>query len=390
MKHLRDYSDRGAGPERASRRGDAHQRPERALEQAVRHHAVAVGYQLVERGINWQETAQLLDLAPRTLRDWRHDQWRPCPPPLALLGRPVLRADYKQRNEVIHLIDEVGPAMGVPALRNAFPTMRRAELEDLLKRYRRVWRRRHYQPLRVLHWHEPGRVWAIDFTGPLPLVEGRYPYLLAVRDLASGHQLLWLPVVEPTGRAAANALAGLFMVHGAPLVLKSDNGSPFTSAVVGQLAHDFGVRMLFSPPGVPRYNGAIEAGIGSLKTRTEQHAARHGRPGQWNCDDVAAAALEANATARPRGPSGPSPDELWAARSPIGAAERARFELEMERQRSATDAQGGPETNPTTDASNRARERPCLRRALEGLGYLTYTRRRIPLPIRKKKAAIIP
>ena len=147
--------------------------------------------------------------------------------------------------------------------------------------------------------------------------------------------------------------------------------------------------MLFSPPGVPRYNGAIEAGIGSLKTRTEQHAARHGRPGQWNCDDVAAARLEANATVRPRGPSGPSPDELWAARSPIGAAERARFELEVERQRSATDAQGGPETNPTTDVSKRARERQCLRRALEGLGYLMYTRRRIPLPIRKQKAAII-
>ena len=43
---------------------------------------------------------------------------------------------------------------------------------------------------------------------------------------------------------------------------------------------------LFSPPGVPRYNGAIEAGIGSLKARAEQHATRHGHRGAWTWDDV--------------------------------------------------------------------------------------------------------
>jgi transposase InsO family protein len=356
----------------------------------TRGHAVTVGCRLVEHGLNWQETAQLLDLSPRTLRHWRHDLLLPGPQPIALLGRPVLRSPREQRNDVIHLIDEYGPAIGVPSLRAAFPTILRAELEDLLKRYRRVWRLRHYQPIHVLHWHQPGRVWAIDYTGPLPPIEGRFPYLLAVRDLASGQQLLWLPVAEATALAAADALAGLFLIHGPPLVLKSDNGSPFTSAGVEQLAHDFGVRMLFSPPGCPRYNGAIEAGIGSLKDRTEQHAARHGRPGQWSWDDVAAARLEANATARPRGLTGPTPDELWAGRSSIRADERALFNAEVERQRLAIDAQGGPEANPNTELNDSARERPSIRRALERLDYLTYTRRRIHLPIRKKKAASIP
>ena len=165
--------------------------------------------------------------------------------------------------------------------------------------------------------------------------------------------------------------------------------APFTSGIGRQLNHDFGVELLFSPPGTPRYNGAIEAGIGSLKTRTEQHAARHGRPGEWTFDDVEAARCEANARSRPHGRSKPTPDESWAQRQPISAAERTLFRAEVQWQRNAIDAQGGPLANPQTDTSERARDRQAIRRALEEHGDLTYTRRRIPLPIRKKKVAII-
>ena len=389
MNHLRANSERPAHSEPTPRRGEAHQRRERTQEQAARGDAVNVGLQLNEQGFSWTETANLLDLSPRTLRQWRHDLVRPqlrvCP-----LGRPVQRSPREQRNEVIHLIDEAGPTLGVPALREAFPHMLRAELEDLLKRYRRVWRKRNYQPIRVLHWQLPGRVWAIDFTGPCPPIDGRLPYLLAVRDLASGQQLLWLPVEEATAPITANALASLFLIHAAPLVLKSDNGSPFTAGLVGQLAHDFGVELLFSPPGMPRYNGAIEAGIGSLKTRTEQHAARHGRPVHWTWDDVEAARWEANSTARPHGSTGPTPELAWDQRRNITPEERTLFRAEVERQRQAVADQGGPDANPQTDLSERAKDRQAIRRAREGLGYLSYTRRRIPLPIRTKKSAIIP
>lgn len=340
MTCLRDYCERRSSPEQMARRGDAHQRPERLLEAAARGHAVAIGRHLVEHGFCWREAANLLDLSPRTLRDWRHDRQPPGPPLIASRGRPVRRSSPEERNEVIHLIDEYGPAIGVPTLRDCCPAMPRAEIDELPKRYRRVWRRRHWQPIRRLHWHQPGRVWAIDFTGPLASIEGHCPYLLAVRDLVSGRQLLWFPVEEANARTVANALVGLFLIHGAPLVLKSDNGSPFAAAAVRQLTRDFGVRMLFSPPACPRYNGTIEAGIGALKTRTEQHAARHGRAGQWTFDDLAAARLEANATARPHGPGGPTPDQTWAERSRISAAERARFGAEVDLQRAAIAAPG--------------------------------------------------
>jgi transposase InsO family protein len=377
VSHLRNPDQR---PAAAHRRGSAHQYPERSLEKAVRDHAAEVANQLIDDGFRGRRVAAMLNLSPRTLRDWRHD-FAAGTRPICALGRPVLRSPREQRDAVIHLIDEAGPAIGVPALRAAFPTMPRAELDDLLARYRRLWRRRHYQPLRVLHWQEPGRVWAIDFTGPRSLIEGSCPYLLAVRDLASGRQLLWLPTEEATARVAADALAGLFALHGAPLIVKCDNGSPFTSGTARQLNHDAEVEMLFSPPGMPRYNGAIEAGIGSLKTRTEQHAARHGRPGQWLFDDLAAAQHEANALARLGG--GATPDATWASRTMISAEERTLFRAEVNRQRTAPDA------NPKTDLSASARERHSIRRALEGLGYLTYTRRRLPLPITSKKVAII-
>src|SRR5262249_41546901 len=161
----------------------------------------------------------------------------------------------------IHFLDEHGPHVGVPTLRASFPAMSGAELRDLLVRYRRVWRRRNRVPLRVLSWSVVGSVWAIDFTGPRAAIEGRYPYLLAVRARASGRQLLWRRVEAATGEAARDALAGLVAEHGPPLVVKCDNGSPFTGAAVEELLAEHGVVALFSPPYWPRYNGSVEAGI---------------------------------------------------------------------------------------------------------------------------------
>ena len=63
-----------------------------------------------------------------------------------------------------------------------------------------------YILLHVLRWHKPGTVWAIDFfDAPLP-VDGIFPYVFVVRDLASGNQLLALPVEDKELARAADAL----------------------------------------------------------------------------------------------------------------------------------------------------------------------------------------
>lgn len=165
-----------------------------------------------------------------------------------------------------------------------------------------------------------------------------------------------------------------------------DNGSPFCAADTLEFLHAAGVIPLFSPPRMPRYNGAIEAGIGSLKTRTDQHASHHGRAGHWTHDDLSAAQVQANTQARPKGPTGPTPDELWTTRRRLTPQERTLFHAAVERQRHDLQVQEGL---PDNAAHARAQDRPAIRRALEQLGYLLYSRRRLPLTIQKQKAANI-
>jgi transposase InsO family protein len=335
------------------------------------------------------------------------------------------------RGAVLELLRGVGPGVGLAVLAGQFPDLLRAELADLLRRYRRAWVRRHGRLLHVLHWQQPGAVWAIDYARPpLPLEEG-YADLLAVRDLASGMQLLWLPVAEATAATTAAALLSLFAIYGAPLVLKLDNGSPFVAAMARELLARWGVIPLYSPPGCPQYNGAIEAGIGALKARTHYQAVRQGRPGEWTLADAEAARQEANALGRPWGAHGPTPAERWAKRQPLPAAERAAFAVSVaclegeaecasaaappgvepapppgpvtraaalaeSRKTDAVAAAGAPPAVPSgTDregaeskraaADRAAHRRQAISRALVAHGYLLLTRRRIPLPIKRKK-----
>ncbi len=355
----------------------------------MRSHAVEASVRIVAQGQAVSHSAVLLHLSERTLRDWRRHLTgalaAACP-----LGRPTVMAPRDRRNEVFALLEELGPGIGLATLRTAFPELARALLEDFLRRYRRVWRRLHRQPVSVLHWPVVGRVWAIDFHGPRRAVDGLDPYLLAVRDLSSGQQLLWLPVAEPTAATVAGALQSLFAAYGPPLVLKSDNGSAFGAGAVQELLQERQVKNLFSPPYMPRYNGAIEAGIGSLTSRTEQWAARRGHPGEWTWADALAAQSEANATARPRGLWGPSAEEWWAGRTPIGAEERQAFWQSAVRRYEALAASQGDAAGRNAERNRRWLDREAIRGALVEHGYLSITRRRIPLPIRRRKAANSP
>ena len=385
MKLLRQLGEPTV--EGSPRRGYAGQRHERERERIVRGHAVAVSAGMVAQGQTWAQSAAFLHLSERTLRDWRHDGicpgWAARP-----LGRPILVASRAQRNEVFELLEELGPGIGLATLRAAFPGMARAALDDFLRRYRRVWCQLHQQSLHVLHWPVVGRVWAIDCHGPRPAVDGLYPHLLAVRDLSSGQQLLWLPVADATATTVIEPLRSLFAEYGPPLVLKSDNGSAFGAAAVQKLLAECGVKNLFSPPQMPRYNGSIEAGIGSLTTRTEQAAARRGYPGDWTYDDTVVARLEANATSRPHGVNGPCPDELWSARTPITQAERDAFGRTIHWLRKGIELSlEDPNPDPLPEMEHRALMRQAVSRALVEHGYLHYTRRRIYPPIRNGKAA---
>jgi hypothetical protein len=118
------------------------------------------------------------------------------------------------------------------------------------------------------------------------------------------------------------------------------------------------------------YNGSCEAGIGSMKTRTHHESSRLGHPGEWSCDDVEAARLQANETARPWRLHRPTPEEVWRQRRRISAKERTVFsELVIQHEQEAIASEDGV----VQVASVR---RTAIAQALVASGLLEYRRER--------------
>jgi hypothetical protein len=212
--------------------------------------------------------------------------------------------------------------------------------------------------------------------------------VLAVRDLASGQTLLWLPVAAPTADIVVAELRWLFTWHGPPLVLKSDNGSAFIADELRWELQRWGVGQLFSPPCRPEYNGAIEASIGSLKNRTELRCVLNGHPGVWTSADLEAAQVAANTATRPRRLQGLTPEQVWEARTALAAEERASFQATVEHHRREERSRRGlPMEGVLCRTEQAAIDRVAYRRALVAHDLLLFRRRRIPPRIPRPKSA---
>jgi len=344
----------------------------------------------------WQDLpasaiADHLGLCPRTLSDWQ-SLWQQNQLPAFERGRPLESVPVEVRNQVITAIADMGPGTSLRVLQEIFPDLARRELGDLLRRYRQVYRQRRAVYLHALRWTVPGTVWAMDFTEPPQDIDQRFPSILIVRDLSSGCTLLSLPVLSEDAVVVVAALASLVREHGAPLVLKSDNGPGFIAKDTGKFCERHRVLPLLSPTYTPEYNGACEAGVGAIKTHAHHHAAHHDRPGEWTCDDVEAARLQANEFGRPRGFRGSSPDAAWRLRQPIADAERDAFIATAFAYR--LEAQNDNACQDPTNSTDHPKARPELDRvaisqALVALGLLEYKRRRLTSPIFKRFSAKI-
>jgi len=186
------------------------------------------------------------------------------------------------------------------------------------------------------------------------------------------------------------ALASHFRWHGTPLIVKNDNGSAYRAQMTKDLLRRHGVLQLFSPPRTPQYNGACEAGVGSIATRAHHHAAFFDRPGQWTADDVEAARRQANETARPWGWLGPSPLTVWEAKTPIGEEERRLFRASYEEYAQQERCMRQIDPQAKLDHWQQASiDRVAISRALVTHGYLEFRRRRVAPPITRQKVANI-
>ena len=104
----------------------------------------------------------------------------------------------------------------------------------------------------------PGAVWAIDGTWLDRPVRRRGRRALVVVELQSRKLLVLKSVRGECIDEVLCCLHELVQRHGAPLVLKLDNGSAFVSAALAEWCAIHGITLLHSPVRRPSYNGTCE------------------------------------------------------------------------------------------------------------------------------------
>ncbi|MHC5039842.1 MAG: DDE-type integrase/transposase/recombinase [Planctomycetota bacterium] len=351
----------------------------------VRAMAVALLRWALRKGKTLQEAANRLLLSPFTLREWLR-RWGDDKMAVNEVGRPPDRGERWKRDLVLAMFGVLGPAPGIPTLRSLLPEMSRGELEEIKERYERLFKVKNRITYHVLHWTRPGAVWAMDHTWAPMAVDGVFDHLLLVRDLFSRNILSSLPVENEDSETVISLLSALFSWYGAPLAIKADNGSAFTSEETRRFLRENGVHLLLSPPGIPQFNGSCEAGCGAVKLYAFHEAARHDRPFAWTPDDVEAGRCRTNIIPRRDDPHGRTPNEIFAAREPITAGERVAFHFAYLFHESEVRKELGffQEVDLPVKEQDSV-DRLALSRALVEQGFLFFRRRRITPVISRSK-----
>jgi hypothetical protein len=368
-------------PSERHRRGPRRQRRRRAAERRVRLSALAYLRWGQRRGMTVGDVSRRLGMDSSTLFGWRQ-RWNGDRLAHRDRGRPIETVGPDLRWSFLAVFGLMGPHVGLPTLHSLFPDMARSAIVDMQRRCRGIYRRSAAWIVLALKWTRAGSVWAIDFADPPAKIENLYTKIFTIRDLASGNVLLAIPALEESALLVIRILQSVFKWFGRPLVIKCDNGGPFRAEEVQAFLRSQGVWILYSPEHTPRYNGSVEAGIGSIKTRAFWQAVLHDRPGDWTCDDLEAAVQQANETGRPNGRLAATPREAWIARTPITDWERERFarlcsgyQVEEYTQR------GWLQGTSLQHREQASIDRVAISRALIDSGLLLIRRRRITPPV---------
>jgi transposase InsO family protein len=279
-------------------RGHESQRPMRTLEYAARRDACAIVIWAETRMIGPETCAALIGVDEATLHAWyaqhadRRDNHGAIPGPL---GAKPLDCPPSVVARIRHHLALYGPGIGAANLKKEFLDVSWRDCQRLV----RIFRDDLHANLtscsaKVCVWSAVNTVWAADYAMPDYPIDGTHPWLLDVRDLASGCILASVPCELADTATAVAILAALVLAFGAPLVLKTDNGKHLIDGHIPAFLQAHGITPLLSPAYLPSYNGACESGHGSIKIRAEALARRNGTPGRWSCDHVEAARLWAN------------------------------------------------------------------------------------------------
>jgi hypothetical protein len=201
-----------------------------------------------------------------TLMRWRM-RVRLKEPPIRVPGpKKVLPLDWEALWREIGLLEHGRRRTeGTEALwRRHGDCISRREFQEAVRKQRLEEHRRKAAAMGRIEWRVPGAVWSLDDTG-----SRRRGFVHQVQDLASRYKFP-PPAGDamPHGEEVAENLERLFERHGAPLVVKRDNGGNLNHGAVDALLDRYLVIPLNSPPYWPGYNGGIERAQRELAEET--------------------------------------------------------------------------------------------------------------------------
>ena len=148
------------------------------------------------------------------------------------------------------------------------------------KRIERIWRQEglkvpQKQPKRGRLWlndgscirHKPiykNHVWSYDFMMDRTH-DGRSFRILNIIDEYSRECLATVTKRSIKAMDVIETLADLFLTHGTPMFIRSDNGSEFIANELRKWLSDLNVKTLFIEPGSPWENGYVESFNGKMR-----------------------------------------------------------------------------------------------------------------------------
>ena len=185
-------------------------------------------------------------------------------------GRPgpkkVVPLSLEELRGAVDGLDHGGQrSRGATALYRQYQTqISRRELAILIATVRRALAQQHQAALCHITWQVPGLVWSLDDT-ELARSPHQVLRLHQVQELASRYKFRPWVGERILGETVAEHLEQLFRQHGAPLVLKRDNGGNLNQHAVDVVLARYLVVPLNSPRQYPPYNGGMERAVREVK-----------------------------------------------------------------------------------------------------------------------------
>ena len=187
--------------------------------------------------------------------------------------RKPLRDDTDERLLTADIV-ELAKRYGRYGYRRIHGLLAHVGWEISLSVVERIWRREGLkvpkkQPKRRRLWlndgscirlrpERKGHVWSYDFVEDITH-NGRKYRMLNIIDEFSRECLAMVPQRQFRSDDVLAVLADLFIEHGPPEHIRSDNGPEFAAKAVRQWLGNVGVKTLFIAPGSPWENGYIES-----------------------------------------------------------------------------------------------------------------------------------